>query len=186
MNAMIVDFTEDRDAAISFPGRHLVMNWGNYLRFIADARQSGVYDVLRNSRQFVCRECGTFVLPAKGLFWALRYMGCDGYEELKHDLVTIYYVNDEGWTKYLEGGLRHLPYLHDDEGGPLMDDDGNFIILSCEEVVFRFLDNCICSPVIRSMYENQRTRERRQNTGDRRKKERTGSQPGRREGEGAR
>lgn len=158
MQGLIVDFTENEKEKSVIAGRHVVMLWSDYHDLIEEAKESGVYEVIRDSRQFVCEECGTFILPAKGLYWALVHLNDDDWMwgDLMEGLTTTYHWTDEEWELYNEGKLKHVTFLYDEKGEWTGGGDGYPLILACDEVVFRFLEGCDCDRVIRNMYENQR------------------------------
>ena len=107
-------------------------------------------------RTLQCDICGSYVISARSLYWAL--------ERLDHDELSVFagevsYLltettlslnwDDERWYDYMEGKVKLERLLYRDDGSEETDDDGHFLCLNYDECSFVFDFECSCFPMMR-------------------------------------
>ncbi|OGW48960.1 MAG: hypothetical protein A2078_13060 [Nitrospirae bacterium GWC2_57_9] len=115
--------------------------------------------VFREGVDFICDNCKSFTVPAKGLYLALTKIharSLDFYDEdpVRKHLVETFCMTDELWKAYGEGRLGHIPFVYTERGELVWDQEEGPEMLSCDEVVFKFRPKCVCDGIYKRMYEN--------------------------------
>lgn len=148
MTGVVVEFVDSTEEE-TLEGLHLRLPRAFYLEFMEAAAKAQVLNVLSNGTQFICETCKAYILPSRTLFWAINKMDIDEDISwaLREAITETFYMTDEGV-------LRHVLFLYDEKGNMEQGCDGYPLILSCDEVVFRFRKKCDCDAVIRNMYQN--------------------------------
>ena len=118
--------------------------------------------LFREGIDLLCETCKSFIIPAKGLYRAImmiKEIPGDGdsdefwrYEVLHH-LIKTYPMTAEAWKDFVDGKLRHVPFLRDSHGDLECEEDGPQYI-AYDDVVFTFRRKCLCEGLYKRMYEN--------------------------------